>query len=127
VNDLSQVHNPAEEDSFWRAKLCEALGMAAHNGYARQRYRTLARIAGLNARLTIMDRETAALGQNIAEQQEEVLTQRKARARRVRAGRAAMSDLGLVPRPGEDFDEERIEAQKRLAAQLQQFSEENSA
>jgi hypothetical protein len=100
--------------------------VAAHNGYARQRYRTLAKIADLNPRPTIMDHETAQLGREIAEQREEILVERKARGKRASAGRAALNSLGLPTRPGEDFDQERIEAARRLEKQLQQFSEENS-
>jgi hypothetical protein len=100
--------------------------VAAHNGYARQRYRTLARIVDLNPRPTIMDRDTAQLGRDIAEQRDEILIERKARAKRVKAGRVAMGALGFAPRPGDDYDEERIEATRRLEKHLQQFSEENS-
>jgi len=100
--------------------------VAAHNGYARQRYRTLARIADLNARPTIMDQDTARLGREITEQREYILVERKARTKRVRAGRAAMNDLGLPTRPGEDFDQQRTEAARRMKQQLEQFSQENS-
>jgi len=99
----------------------------AHNGYARQRYRTLARLANLNPRPTIMDFDTAKLGCDMTEQQEEILVERKTRAKRVRAGRAVMSDLGFAPRHGDDLSPEQIEATQRIQKQLQQFSEGNSS
>lgn len=98
----------------------------AHNSYARQRYRTLAKIADLNPRPTIMDQKTAQLGTDMSEQCEYILHETKARTRRVKAGRVAMNGLGLTTRPGEDFDQERIEAARRMEAELRQFSEENS-
>jgi hypothetical protein len=100
--------------------------VAAHNGYAQQRYRTLAKIADLNARPTIMDQDTATLGGDIAEQREEILTERQARGKRVSAGRAAMNSLGLPTHSGEDFDQEQIEAARRIKKELKQFSEEQS-
>jgi hypothetical protein len=100
--------------------------VADHNGYAQQRYRTLATLADLNARPTIMDHDTAKLGRDMTEQREYILVDRKARTKRVRAGRSAMNDLGLAPRRDEDFTPEQIEAAQRVRKELQQFSEENS-
>jgi hypothetical protein len=100
--------------------------VAAHNGYARQRYRTLARIAELNARPTIMDHGTAKLGRDISEQREYILHERKGRMKSNRAGRAAMNGAGLPTRRGEDFDQERIEAARRLEKRLHEFSEMKS-
>lgn len=73
-----------------------------------------------------MDHDTAQLGRDIAEQRDEILIERQVRTKRVKAGRAAMGALGFAPRSGDDYDEERIEAARRLEKQLQQFSEENS-
>jgi hypothetical protein len=104
----------------------ETARVDGHNKYARQRYRTIARAAGLNPRPTYLDRASAQLGSDIETQQAEILGERKKRSKRVRAGRAAMNDLGLPTRPGEDFDQERIEAAQRMEKELRQLSEGNA-
>jgi len=118
--DIDAMNAPADVLAHEMARV------DGHNKYARQRYRTIARAAGLNPRPTYIDHDSAQLGTDIEQQQAEILGERKARTKRVTAGRAAMNGLGLPVRPGEDFDQERIEAARRLEKQLQQFSEENS-
>jgi hypothetical protein len=91
-----------------------------HNGYARQRYRTLARIAGLNARPTIMDTATARLGQDIAEQQAEGVVTRNKRTARMVKGAKAFSRLGYRPRADENVTDRQLGAADELTKLLQE-------
>jgi hypothetical protein len=118
--DIDAMNAPADVLALEMARV------DGHNGYARHRYRTIARVAGLNPRPTYMDRDTARLGTDIAVQQEEILGERKQRAKRIKTGRAVMGNLGLPVRPGEDIDLERIEAANRMQRALQELEPEKS-
>ncbi len=104
----------------------ELARVAAHNDYARQRYRTIARVSGLNPRPTYMDRDTAELGREIGTQQKELQAQRKDQVRRARMGHAVLGELGLRPRRGEDLTDEQVEAAKRVLQAQREFEQENS-
>ncbi|HUB66946.1 MAG TPA: hypothetical protein VL981_05620, partial [Candidatus Methylacidiphilales bacterium] len=111
----------APEDMLQR----EMERMAAHNGYARQRYRTLARLANLNPRPTIMDRPTAELGRAIESQAKEVRAKRHERRNLESVGRAVLVDAGITPRSMNGLRPEQIEAAKRLKQARQEFKQKH--
>jgi hypothetical protein len=94
----------------------------AHNSYARHRYRTIARLAGLNPRPTFMDPDSAKLGSDIAAQQEAALAERRRRQKRHRVGREALGDLGLNPRAGSDISDDQARAARELSQLLNEDS-----
>jgi hypothetical protein len=94
----------------------------AHNGYARQRYRTLAKIADLNARPTIMDHDTAQLGRDIQTQKVDVMAKREKRAARTLEGAKAFSRLGYRPRADESVTQKQIVAADKLEKLFQEDS-----
>jgi hypothetical protein len=98
----------------------------AHNGYARTRYRTISRAAGLNSRPVLMDAETAQLGSAIARGEQEVREQKQEKKRRRHAARSAMNDLGLAVRDADNFTPERAEAVRAVQAEREKFYKEEA-
>jgi hypothetical protein len=96
----------------------EKASAAEHNGYARQRYIVLKRIANLTGRRTLMDSDTAALGRDIESQKTAAQGKMIDRARHTKVGAGSLSKLGMKLRRGEEITPQRAADADELAAIL---------